>query len=258
MSVDRPSDTAQALVIVPTYNERGPIAELIRRLFEAAGDDVDLLVVDDASPDGTADLVRELGSGPHGVHLLEREGKLGLGSAYLAGFRWALERGYRAAVEMDADLSHDPADVPRLLLGLDEADLVIGSRYVPGGEIRNWGVVRRRLSLTGNWYARRMLRLPVNDSTSGFRAYSTAILAGHELQGVASQGYSFQIEMTHKVWRWGGRIRELPITFVERASGRSKMSRRIVIEAIWLVTRWGIGDRLNRLKSRFGSSPARS
>ena len=244
MAVDKPGDSAQALVIVPTYNERESIGEVARRLFDAAGDSIDLLVVDDASPDGTGELVRDLAAGPHGIHLLERSSKLGLGSAYVTGFRWARERGYRAVVEMDADLSHDPRDVPRLLEGLEEHDLVIGSRYVPGGSVENWGPFRKKLSAAGNLYSRTLLRFPVRDSTSGFRAYRMELLTEELLRGVASHGYAFQIEMTRRVFQVGARILEIPITFIERATGQSKMKSRIVIEAIARVTKWGLSDRL--------------
>lgn len=227
-------------MVVPTYKETETIAEVVRRLFEAAGDDVELLVVDDGSPDGTADLVEELAAGPHEIHLIRRAGKLGLGSAYVTGFRWGLERGYRAFVEMDADLSHDPADVPRLLKALDGADLAIGSRYVPGGGVSNWGRFRRVLSGAGNLYARAWLGFGVRDSTSGFRAYRRAAIARHDLSTVRSEGYAFQIEMTLRVHQAGGRIVEVPITFVEREAGASKMSRRIVLEALASVTRWGV------------------
>jgi dolichol-phosphate mannosyltransferase len=240
------ADTSQALVIVPTYNERANMGEVVRRLFDAAGARVDLLVVDDGSPDGTADLVEELAHGPHGIHLIRRAGKMGLGTAYIAGFGWAIERGYRAVVEMDADLSHDPADVPRLLDALEDADLVIGSRYVPGGRVENWGRFRKALSAGGNLYARAWMGWPVRDATAGFRAYRTEFLKTLDLATVASEGYGFQIEMTRRVFRSGGRIAEIPITFVERVAGHSKMSRRIVAEALWDVTRWGVADRLKR------------
>lgn len=244
MAVDRPADGSRALVIVPTFNERESIAEVTRRLFAAAADKVDLLVVDDGSPDGTAELVRDLSRGTHGIHLLERAGKQGLGTAYVTGFGWARERGYRVVVEMDADLSHDPRDVPRLLEALERADLVIGSRYVSGGRVENWGPFRKRLSAVGNWYARMLLGFQVRDSTSGFRAYRLDALQSDALEDVSSHGYAFQIEMTRRIFRRNGRIVEIPITFVERATGESKMSRRIVAEAIWRVTQWGVTDRL--------------
>lgn len=232
-------------MIVPTFNERDSIQEVARRLF-AADDDVDLLVIDDGSPDGTAAVVKEMGAGDPRIHLIERAGKQGLGTAYVAGFRWAIERGYRAVVEMDADLSHDPADVPRLLHRIGEADLVVGSRYVPGGRVENWSKVRRMLSLGGNLYARMWLGFQVRDSTSGFRAYDIAALKELDLATVRSEGYAFQIEMTRRIHRRGGRIEEVPITFVERTQGESKMSRNIVLEAMARVTRWGMSDRFGR------------
>jgi dolichol-phosphate mannosyltransferase len=239
-------DRERSLVIVPTYNEIESIEEVAQRLFAAVGEQVDLLVVDDGSPDGTADFVKRLAAERPRMHLIERSGKQGLGTAYVAGFRWAIERGYDAVVEMDADLSHDPADVPRLLQRLGEVDLAVGSRYVPGGRVVNWGKIRRILSLGGNLYARMWLGFPVRDSTSGFRAYRTAALAAGDLGALRSEGYSFQIEMTRRIHRSGGRIAEVPITFVERERGKSKMSRRIVIEAMVGVTRWGLRDRFTR------------
>jgi len=245
-----PQRSSTALVVVPTYNESETIAEVVHRLFDAAGDRVELMVVDDGSPDGTAGIVRAL-AGSHPVHLIERPSKMGLGSAYVTAFRWAIERGYEAVVEMDADLSHDPADVVRLLDSLEGADLVIGSRYVPGGATRNWGRFRRLLSRGGNLYARLWLGFDVTDSTAGFRAYTTAFLATQDLDGVSSEGYAFQIEMTRRVFKAAGTITEIPITFTERELGRSKMSRRIVLEALVKVARWGLRDRLGRL----GGSP---
>ena len=247
---EAPPTTARALVIVPTFNERVNMAEVVRRLFDAAGERVDLLVVDDGSPDGTADFVEELAAGPYAIHLIRRDRKLGLGTAYLTGFRWAVERGYEAVVEMDADLSHDPADVPRLLDALEGADLVIGSRYVPGGAVENWGPFRKALSSGGNLYARMWMGWPVRDATAGSRAYRTAFLQTLDLPSVHSEGYGFQVEMTRRVFRAGGRIVEIPITFVERVRGHSKMSRRIVLEALISVTRWGFSDRFGRTRWR--------
>ena len=243
---------ARALVIVPTYDERESIGEVARRLFEAAGDDVELLVVDDGSPDGTAAHVKHLAAGsPHAIHILERSHKQGLGTAYVAGFRWGLERGYWAMVEMDADLSHDPADVPRLLEKLRAgADLAIGSRYVAGGGTRNWGPLRRALSIAGNLYARAWLGYAVRDSTAGFRAYRSDVLEAQDLGGIRSEGYGFQIELTRRMWHAGGTIAEVPIVFTERVAGKSKMSRRIVVEALARVTRWGIEDRFGRGRRR--------
>ena len=242
----------RALVIVPTYNERDSIGEVARRLFDAAAGSVDLLVIDDGSPDGTAAFVKELAAdSPHGIHVIERSHKQGLGTAYVSGFRWGLERGYWALVEMDADLSHDPADVPRLLERLRSgAHLAIGSRYVDGGGTANWGPLRRALSAGGNLYARAWLGYPVRDSTAGFRAYRAETLAGQDLSSVRSEGYGFQIEMTRRVWRAGGTIAEVPITFTERVAGKSKMSRRIVAEALVQVTRWGLSDRFGSRRRR--------
>lgn len=246
---------AAALVIVPTYNEKDSIAEAARRLFAASEGKVDLLVVDDGSPDGTAAVVREIAGGRGDIHLLERRTKSGLGDAYVAGFRWALERGYEAVVEMDADLSHDPAAVPQLLGALEGADLVIGSRYVPGGSIENWGAFRKGLSRSGNIYAAAWLRLGVKDLTSGFRAFRARALADQDLSTVATHGYAFQIEMARRIDRHGGRITEVPITFIERAAGKSKMSRRIVLEALLQVTRWGLVDIWSLLKRRRWLAP---
>jgi dolichol-phosphate mannosyltransferase len=236
----------RSLVIVPTYNESESIREVVKRLMSAVGESVHLLVIDDGSPDGTAEVVRELAQASDRIHLIERDGKAGLGTAYVAGFGWAMERGYATVVEMDADLSHDPADVPRLLQRARDTDLVVGSRYVPGGRVRNWSALRRVLSRAGNIYARAWLGYDVRDSTSGFRAYRTSALENMDLNTLRSEGYSFQIEMTRRIHRARGSIAEIPITFIEREQGRSKMSRRIVFEAMMRVTAWGLRDRLGR------------
>lgn len=241
---------SRALVIVPTYNEADSIEELVGRLFEACGDAVDLLIVDDGSPDGTADLIEDMSRTRPAIHLLRRTHKQGLGTAYVAGFRWAIERDFQVVVEMDADLSHDPADVPRLLQRARDADLVVGSRYVPGGRVKNWGPLRTLLSRGGNLYARAWLGFDVKDSTSGFRAYRTSVLENEDLESLRSEGYAFQIEMTRRVHLRSGSIVEVPITFVERVRGTSKMSRAIVLEAMASVTRWGLRDRLGRGRGR--------
>lgn len=240
----------RGLVIVPTYNESETVAHAIERLF-AASDDVHLLVVDDHSPDGTADIVRaSVADHPGAIHLLERGDKRGLGSAYVDGFRWATEHGYPSVVEMDADGSHDPAVVPELLDALEGADLSIGSRYVSGGGVRNWSRGRKLLSAAGNWYARILLGFHVRDSTSGFRAYR-ADMIGHLLTGtIRSEGYAFQVEMTRRVRNHGGTIVEIPIIFEEREAGRSKMSRRIVLEAIFSIAAWGLKDRVLTRRKR--------
>ncbi|MGH2752255.1 MAG: polyprenol monophosphomannose synthase [Actinomycetota bacterium] len=235
----------RALVVVPTYNERHNISECISRLLarsEVAG----ILVVDDSSPDGTAGAVEALAPVEGRVHTVVRPAKLGLGTAYVTGFRWGIERGYSALVEMDADLSHDPNDVARLLAALAHADLVIGSRYVAGGSVENWGILRRFLSRGANLFVRILLGYSVRDSTSGFRAFKTSTLQDISYETLRSQGYGFQIEITRRVYRSGGRIAEIPITFVERASGRSKMTLRIILEAAFNVVRWSATDRLRR------------
>lgn len=240
----------KALVVVPTLNEVDNVEPLVKRLFAHTGDhDVDLLFVDDASPDGTAARVKGLQQEHPEVQLIERPGRMGLGTAYVEGFHWGLERGYEALVEMDADLSHDPADVARLLDALEGASLSIGSRYVSGGALVNWGRVRRGLSLAGNVYARLWIGFEVRDATSGFRAYRAEILEPMDLSTVRAEGYAFQIEMARRVHKRGGTITEIPIRFTDRTAGKSKMSRRIVLEAIVLVTAWGIRDRiLNRIR----------
>jgi dolichol-phosphate mannosyltransferase len=231
--------TERVLVIVPTYNESENIDALIDAVM-ALGDWFHLLIVDDGSPDGTGERAQRRAGESDRIHVLRRDRKQGLGRAYVAGFSWGLEQNYAAFVEMDADFSHDPAVVPTLTGALDGADLVIGSRYVPGGEVEGWSKSRHALSRAGNVYARRMLRLQVTDSTSGFRCYSRAALEKIDLAQVASEGYAFQIDMTHRTANLGLRIKEVPITFRERRQGRSKMSRAIVAEALWSVTAWGL------------------
>jgi dolichol-phosphate mannosyltransferase len=232
--------------VLPTYNEALNIAEVLGKV-RASVPAAEILVVDDGSPDGTAELAEALGNELKQVGVLRRPGKAGLGSAYRAGFRAGLERGFDVMVEMDADLSHDPAALPSLLAAIDEgADLVIGSRYVPGGSIPNWRLHRRLLSRWGNRYAAAVLRLGVRDSTAGYRAYRATVLTTIDLDGVRADGYGFQIEMTYAVSRAGGKIVEVPISFSDRRRGTSKMSGRIVVEAMVLVTWWGIRDRVLR------------
>lgn len=235
----------KALVVVPTYNERENIREVIERLFDACPD-CDLLVVDDSSPDGTESLIRELAARRPQIQVVSRSGKQGLGTAYIAGFRWGIERGYDAIVAMDADLSHDPAAVPGLLAALDDADLAIGSRYVTGGGVSNWGLLRRALSRAGNAYARLWLRFGVRDATSGFRAYRSSALSKMNLASFRAEGYAFQIETAWRVHLDGGRIVEVPINFEERHEGRSKLSRRIVVEALLRVPLWAAQKALRR------------
>jgi dolichol-phosphate mannosyltransferase len=231
----------RALVVIPTYNE----AATLRRVVEAvrATGRAHVLVVDDASPDGSGELADWLAERDYGVHVLHRPAKAGLGAAYRAGFAWALASGYDAIGQMDADGSHDPADVPRLLDALRHADLVIGSRYVPGGAVRNWPYQRRLLSRAGNTYVRLWTGLPINDATAGFRMFRRHTLAALELDDVRSDGYSFQIELALRTHAAGLRVVEIPITFVERTDGVSKMSRAIVIEALWRVPGWSLDFR---------------
>ena len=232
------------LVILPTYDEAENIANVLERTRKAVPE-AQVLVVDDGSPDGTADLAEQAGERLGGVHVLRRVGKSGLGSAYRAGFRWGLDQGYDVLVEMDADLSHDPDDLPALLAAVTHgADLAIGSRYVPGGSIPDWSWHRRMLSRWGNRYAAGMLGLAVNDATAGFRAYRSSVLEAIDLDTIVADGYGFQIEMTYQVVGLGGRIVEVPISFSDRLLGESKMSGRIVIEALGLVTWWAVRDRL--------------
>jgi len=237
----------RTLVVLPTYNEAGNIVEVLRQLRRAVPT-ADILVVDDASPDGTAEIARTVAAELGGVEVLVRAGKLGLGSAYRDGFTEAVLRGYQVVVEMDADLSHDPAALPGLLRAVDDgADLAVGSRYIPGGSIPHWSVRRRALSRWGNRYARWMLNLPLADATSGFRAYRGAIVAKLDLPSIQSDGYGFQIEMAYRVARMGCEIVEVPIHFVDRERGASKMSARVIVEALLLVTWWGIRDRCRRM-----------
>jgi dolichol-phosphate mannosyltransferase len=243
------ADLGRVLVVIPTYNEAENLEPLVGRL-RAAVPEADVLVVDDGSPDGTGAIADRLAGADASVHVLHRTEKAGLGAAYIAGFRRALAEGYDAVVEMDADGSHAPEELPRLLTALREADLVIGSRWVPGGQIRNWPLYRQIISIGGSTYARVLLRFPVRDSTSGYRAFRRQVLEELKLDEVASQGYCFQIDLAWKTWRTGFRVREVPITFTEREVGRSKMSRAIVLEALWRVAQWGLTSRSRSARAR--------
>jgi apolipoprotein N-acyltransferase len=244
----------RTLVVLPTYNERDTIGTVLAGVL-AAGPNVDAYVVDDNSPDGTGEVVAAMVEQEPRVRLATRSGKLGLASAYVLGFRKALGEDYDIVVEMDADLSHRPEDLPALLSGVSRHDVVIGSRYVPGGAVSNWSRVRVALSKGGNAYARAMLRLPVSDATSGFRAYRRHALATLLDGGIRSDGYAFQIELAYRAWQAGLDIGEVPITFREREHGRSKLSRRIVVEALLNVARWGIRDRFNGRSPRGSRAP---
>ncbi|MCY0921827.1 MULTISPECIES: polyprenol monophosphomannose synthase [unclassified Streptomyces] len=237
------------LVIIPTYNEAeniGPIVGRVRAAVPAAH----VLVADDNSPDGTGKLADELACADEQVHVLHRKGKEGLGAAYLAGFAWGLEHGYGVLVEMDADGSHRPEELPRLLTALGNADLVLGSRWVPGGRVVNWPKSREMLSRGGSTYSRLLLDVPIRDVTGGYRAFRSETLEGLGLEEVASAGYCFQVDLARRAVRQGFRVVEVPITFVEREFGDSKMSRDIVVEALWRVTQWGIKARAAKLTGR--------
>jgi len=240
----------RVLVCIPTYQEADNIATILRRV-RASVPSADILVVDDGSPDGTADLAQALGEELGQVDVLRRTAKAGLGPAYRAGFAVGIERGYDAMVEIDADLSHDPAALPALLHAVEDgADLAIGSRYVPGGHIPDWSWHRKALSRWGNRYSSAVLGLGVRDATAGYRVYRAEMLTRMDLDTVRADGYGFQIEMTYRVANLGGRIVEVPIDFVDRTLGKSKMSRNIVFEALGLVTWWGIRDRVLRRGKR--------
>jgi len=226
----------KTLIISPTYNEIKNIGSLVEQVFEL-DPKYHLLIVDDNSPDGTAVKVKELQSNYPNLHLEERPGKAGLGTAYLFGFKWALKNHYDNVVQMDADLSHDPKDIPRLVLALKNYDLIIGSRYVNGVSVVNWPIRRLILSYGANMYSRFITGMPINDGTGGFKAWRGTLLDSIELKKVRSQGYSFQIEMNFRAWRLGAKIKEEPIIFVDRTIGESKMSKSIMYEAIWMVWR---------------------
>ncbi|OQO94617.1 dolichol-phosphate mannosyltransferase [Saccharomonospora piscinae] len=241
-------ETEPVLVVIPTYNERDNLPPLVQRLHTVLPQ-VHVLVVDDGSPDGTGEVADKLAGDDDRVHVLHRTEKAGLGAAYIAGFRWALARDYGTVVEMDADGSHAPEDLPRLLDALRDADLVIGSRYVPGGALVNWPQHRQLLSKGANLYSRLALGVAVSDITAGFRAYRRAVLRALPLESIASQGYCFQIDLTWRTDEAGFRILEVPITFTEREVGQSKMSGTIIGEAVVKVARWGLVRRAQQLRA---------
>jgi dolichol-phosphate mannosyltransferase len=233
-----------AVVCLPTYNERENLESMLRRLADKG---VRVLVIDDNSPDGTGELADRLAGELDYVDVLHRERKEGLGPAYLAGFRRALADGAELVLEMDCDFSHNPNDVPRLIAAADDADVVLGSRYVAGGGVRNWGLLRRFVSVGGSWYARVLLGTSVRDLTGGFKCYRREVLERIDLDTIESKGYAFQIETTYRAQRAGFRVVEIPITFVDREAGGSKMSKSIVAEAIWKVPGLRLAALLGRL-----------
>ncbi len=234
-------------MIIPTYNELENIARIISRTRKAVPD-AHILIADDNSPDGTGRLADEIASADDHVHVMHRRGKEGLGAAYLAGFEWGVNDGYEVLVEMDADGSHQPEQLPDLLAALADADLVLGSRWVKGGEVVNWPKSREALSRAGNLWTRIMLGIPLRDATGGFRAFGRKTLLGLELDNVASAGYCFQVDLAWRALRGGFRVVEVPITFIEREYGTSKMSKRIVIEALVRTTLWGVAHRSKQLR----------
>jgi dolichol-phosphate mannosyltransferase len=244
----------KVVVLIPTYNERENLEPIVSRL-RAAVPEADVLVLDDNSPDGTGVIADQLAADDGQVRVLHRTNKEGLGMAYLAGFAWALERGYDVMVEMDADGSHQPEQLRFLLGALAGADVVLGSRWVPGGSVVNWPLRRKFLSVGGNVYVRVLLGMPISDATGGYRAYRASALRALDLHKVASQGYCFQVDLAWRAIRAGLRVVEVPITFVERTVGDSKMSQDIVNESLRSITMWGARYRLGQVRSLFRREP---
>lgn len=241
------SDLGRILVIVPTYNERESLPSIVERI-RVSVPGAHILIADDNSPDGTGDIADALAAEDANVQVMHRTSKDGLGAAYIAGFTWGLQNGFDVLVEMDADGSHQPEQLPRLLAALRDADLVLGSRWIAGGGTRNWSKGREVLSRGGNLYTRTMLGVPIYDATGGYRAFRADTLRGIDLHTVASQGYCFQVDLAWRAVQRGFAVTEVPITFVEREVGTSKMSRAIVAEALWRVTQWGVAERAGQVK----------
>jgi glycosyltransferase involved in cell wall biosynthesis len=255
------SERDRVLVCIPTYNERDNLASMLSRV-RAANPEVDVLVIDDGSPDGTGEIADQAAQTDPKVHVMHRTEKSGLGTAYVQGFEWGLDRGYDVLVEMDADGSHQPEQLKDLLGPLDPshgdpADVVLGSRYVDGGEVKNWPRSRLLLSRGGNAYVRLVLGLPLRDATGGYRAYRSEVLRKLELTEVASTGYCFQVDLAWQAWRAGFHVVEVPITFIERTMGESKMSKSVVAEAFWRVAWWGIRSRPAALRERSAATHRR-
>ena len=243
------ADLGRIVVIIPTYNETLTLPTIVARVRSAVPEG-HVLVIDDNSPDGTGALADSIAANDSNVEVMHRRGKEGLGAAYLAGFAWALDAGYDVIVEMDADGSHQPEQLPDLLAALRDADLVLGSRWVTGGGVVNWPKSREILSRGGNAYTRFMLGVPLRDATGGYRAFRASTLRSLDLDEVASQGYCFQVDLAWRAVQRGMRVTEVPITFVERTAGTSKMSQRIVVEALWRVTVWGVDDKVARIRGK--------
>ena len=243
------AELGKILAIIPTYNEAGNVEGIVSRVRNAVPE-IYVLIADDNSPDGTGKLADSIAAKDDHVHVLHRLGKEGLGAAYLAGFTWALDNGYDVMIEMDADGSHQPEQLPLLLDALRDADLVLGSRWVPGGTVINWPKSREILSRGGNWYTRHALGLPLRDATGGFRAFRASTLRILDLDGVGSAGYIFQVDLAYRVVQAGLTVKEVPIEFKEREVGVSKMSGNIVTEALWMVTVWGARERMRKAGRR--------
>ena len=238
----------ESLVIIPTYNEKDNIKTVIEKI-DNLNIELDVLIIDDNSPDGTGDIIKKLQKTHENVHLIERPGKMGLGTAYVKGFRWALDKGYEYILEMDADLSHNPEDVPRLIEACRQgSDLAIGSRYCDGVNVVNWPIKRLLLSYCANLYTRIITRMPVKDATAGFKCFKRKVLESVDLDRIKSSGYSFQIEMNFRAWKKGFSLKEVSIIFVERTEGHSKMSKTIVWEAVFMVWKLNLLSWLGRLK----------
>ena len=243
------ADLGQILVIIPTFNELESLPVILDRVRESVPE-AHVLVTDDNSPDGTGRLADEFAHRDPNIHVMHRLGKEGLGAAYLAGFAWALQQGYDVVVEMDADGSHQPEQLPRLLEALRDADLVLGSRWVQGGGTVNWPKSRQFLSKGGSLYTRVLLGIPLRDVTGGYRAFRADALRKLDLHEVASQGYCFQVDLAWRASQRNLKVIEVPITFVERTAGSSKMSQKIVVEALWRVTVWGFDERITRVRRK--------
>jgi dolichol-phosphate mannosyltransferase len=254
---DSPADPGRVLVVIPTYNERDNVEAIVERVTASVAE-AHVLIVDDHSPDGTGKIADEIAAADPRVHVLHRTAKAGLGGAYIAGFGWGLERGYDVLVEMDADGSHAPEQLTRLLDALRDADLVIGSRWVPGGTVVNWPKSRELLSRGGNLYTRVALGIDLRDATGGYRAYRRGVLEEIDYRSVVSEGYCFQVDLAWRAARGGFRVVEVPITFAERERGESKMSGAIVREALWRVTQWGVQHRAAQIRHLVRSRSAAS
>jgi dolichol-phosphate mannosyltransferase len=230
----------KSIVVIPTYNEKENIEKIINAVLSVVSE-MNILVVDDNSPDGTGDIVSAISKEDQRIHLMRREGKMGLGTAYCAGFKWAIEKGYDYIFEMDADFSHDPKELPNFLKEIENHDLVIGSRYKKGVNVVNWPMSRLLLSYFANLYTQIVTGIPIKDATGGFKCFRASLLSQIDLDKVKTNGYGFQIEMNYRIWKLGGRIQEIPIIFIDRLEGESKMSKKIVWEAVFLVWKLALG-----------------